>query len=104
MSNENRSISESIDSQLRALARDDIANGIKIKFQEDSDRALTFSYQHQELYLDFSKTHISKPLIDLYLDLAHEQNFEDRRLAFLAGQKINNSEDRAVLHLSLIHI
>lgn len=98
MPNNSKSLPESINNQLTQLAQDDRAIGIKSKFSKDSDRATSFSYDHQDLFFDFSKTHISDALVDVYLELAKQVDFEAKRLALLAGDKINNSEDRSVLH------
>lgn len=101
MSIQNSSINESIKQRLKDLARDDHAKGIKAKFSQQPERASHFSYQHDEVFFDFSKTHISKELIDAYLDAAQDQDFNSKRTAFLAGEKINNSEGRSVLHALL---
>jgi glucose-6-phosphate isomerase len=53
------------------------------------------------LYLDFSKNRISERAVMLLGELAAERGVEARREAMFAGERINVSEDRAVLHVAL---
>ncbi len=95
------SISPAIKDALSALADQDLKSGIKRKFTADSSRVDKFSHDLGEFYLDLSKTHISDELVSSYLGFAKEVNFEQKRHEFLAGARINNSEDRSVLHALL---
>ncbi len=88
-------------SQLSTKAELDLANGIKQKFEQDSKRVEDFSQTLGQLYFDFSKSHIDQDLIDLYAHYAELQGCEQKRHAFLSGQRINTSEDRSVLHTLL---
>jgi glucose-6-phosphate isomerase len=95
------SISESIRNSLETLALNDSRVGIKEKFSNDPDRVSRYSFDFGPFYMDMSKTHISQELLSIYLDFAKEINLVEKRKAFLAGEQINNSEDRAVLHTLL---
>lgn len=95
------SISTSIRKALKTLAAADKANGIKAKFDEDSNRVDRYSLAYTQFYIDMSKTHISNELISIYTRFAKEIGFDAKKEAFLAGQRINNSEDRSVLHALL---
>jgi glucose-6-phosphate isomerase len=53
------------------------------------------------LHLDFSKNRISEETVMLLGELARERGVEQRRDAMFAGEHINVSEDRAVLHVAL---
>jgi glucose-6-phosphate isomerase len=53
------------------------------------------------LHLDFSKNRISDETVMLLGQLARECGVEERREAMFAGEHINVSEDRAVLHVAL---
>ncbi|MCH2190682.1 MAG: glucose-6-phosphate isomerase [Gammaproteobacteria bacterium] len=87
---------------LASKAEADLQNGIKIKFEEDKNRTNTFSFQATEdVFIDFSKTHIDADLLECYLDYANDIGLVEKRHAFLSGEHINNSEDRAVLHALL---
>ncbi len=95
------SISTSIRTSLTTLAENDIASGIKAKFYHDKERADRFAYDFEQFYIDISKTHISDDLVQRYTDFANEIDFAGKRRSFLAGERINNSEDRSVLHALL---
>lgn len=95
------SISKNTHTKLLALADKDLASGIRSKFAESNDRANEFSFDSEGFYLDFSKTHISKEMIEVYVNYAKEINFYEQRKSFLSGKRINNSEDRSVLHALL---
>ena len=51
--------------------------------------------------LDFSKNLITEPILAALLDLAREAELETYREKMFAGEHINTSEDRAVLHVAL---
>jgi len=87
--------------KLKALASDDQSIGINEKFSTDAERAEHYAFDLDSFYIDFSKTHISKELIEHYQSLAHDISFEQARHNLFSGEKINNSEDRAVLHTLL---
>jgi len=53
------------------------------------------------LLVDYSKNRINAEVKKLLLDLAKERNVEEARDAMFAGEKINFTEDRAVLHVAL---
>jgi glucose-6-phosphate isomerase len=70
-------------------------------FNEDPGRADLFSAEAAGIYLDYSKNRVTPETMRLLLDLAHESGLEDRRAAMFAGEHINVSENRAVLHVAL---
>lgn len=84
--------------QLRAENADE---QITTFFETDAKRFQKFSASAEGLLLDYSKTHISKEAKNLLLKLAEECGVEERRDAMLSGEKINTTEDRAVLHTAL---
>jgi glucose-6-phosphate isomerase len=53
------------------------------------------------LYLDYSKTRITDETIQLLAGLAEQSGVADRREAMFAGERMNVSEDRSVLHVAL---
>lgn len=68
---------------------------------EDPDRAGAFSAKLGDLLFDYSKTNIDDATRDLLLGLAQDADVEARRDAMFAGEKINETEGRAVLHTAL---
>ncbi len=70
-------------------------------FAEDPGRAERMSAEGAGLYLDYSKNRITGQTLELLLQLAAESDLEARRDAMFGGQRINVSEDRAVLHVAL---
>ncbi len=95
------SISKSIHERLKTLSEGDQSIGIRKRFEEDSKRAISFSYDAADVFLDLSKTHISHELISIYEDFANEIDFAASRFGLLSGAKINTSEERSVLHTLL---
>jgi glucose-6-phosphate isomerase len=70
-------------------------------FADDPKRFQTFSVTLDDLLYDFSKTHITAETLALLVDLARACDVEGRREAMFSGDKINTTEDRAVLHTAL---
>ncbi|WP_221088997.1 glucose-6-phosphate isomerase [Deinococcus aquaedulcis] len=70
-------------------------------FEADPARGETFCAEGAGLYLDYSKNRVTAETLELLCDLARAAGVEERRDAMLAGQKINVTEDRAVLHTAL---
>ena len=72
-----------------------------LKLFEGSGRAQQFSVKAGEMMLDFSKTNIDEAGICLLLELAEVSGVAAKRDAMFGGEKINDTEGRAVLHTAL---
>jgi glucose-6-phosphate isomerase len=70
-------------------------------FAADPKRGERFTLEATGLYLDYSKNRVTEETIRLLLTLAAARGVAARRDQMFAGQKINVSEDRAVLHVAL---
>ena len=70
-------------------------------FATDTKRGEKFSIKEKSLLLDYSKNRIVDETIPLLCNLAREVNLESWRDRMFAGDKINNTENRAVLHTAL---
>ena len=70
-------------------------------FAEDPVRGERFRAQAAGLYLDYSKNRITEETLRLLCQLARESGVERRRDAMFAGEHINVSENRSVLHVAL---
>ena len=70
-------------------------------FADDPDRAARFTVEGAGLFLDYSKNRITEETVALLVDLAKERKVAERRDAMFRGEKINVSENRAVLHVAL---
>ena len=70
-------------------------------FAEDPIRFDKFSIQSKPLLVDFSKNRIIEQTLILLCDLARSKNIEEWRDKMFAGDKINSTEQRAVLHTAL---
>jgi glucose-6-phosphate isomerase len=70
-------------------------------FAEDARRGERLIAEAVGLYLDYSKNRITDETISLLLQLAREQGVAERRDAMFRGDKINITEQRAVLHVAL---
>jgi glucose-6-phosphate isomerase len=70
-------------------------------FADDSERGTRLAAEAAGVYLDYSKNRITDETLRLLLELAHESGLKDRIEAMFRGDKINVSENRAVLHVAL---
>ncbi|MBX3517039.1 MAG: glucose-6-phosphate isomerase [Rhodospirillales bacterium] len=70
-------------------------------FEQDRERFEAFSLRAGEILLDYSKNIITHETMKLLLDLARAAGLESWREKMFAGEKINNTEGRAVLHVAL---
>jgi glucose-6-phosphate isomerase len=74
---------------------------MKDLFVEDPERADRYSIRFQEIFLDYSKNIITDETLDLLMALAAEADLKDAVEKMFAGEKINETENRAVLHIAL---
>src|SRR5713101_7435805 len=70
-------------------------------FAEDAKRGERFTAEAAGLFLDYSKNRITEKTLKLLLQLARESNLRGKMDAMFGGEKINVSENRAVLHAAL---
>ena len=70
-------------------------------FADDPGRAERFCAEGAGLFLDYSKNRITDETLRLLLRLAEERGVAKRRDAMFAGEKINATERRAVMHVAL---
>ncbi|MGX9670610.1 glucose-6-phosphate isomerase [Mycobacterium sp. HM-7] len=77
------------------------ATTLRELFADDPDRGRELTLTVGDLYIDYSKHRVTRETLALLLDLARAAGLEERRDAMFAGQHINTSEDRAVLHTAL---
>src|ERR1700693_4726904 len=70
-------------------------------FADDPGRAERLSAEGAGLFLDYSKNRITDETLRLLLQLAEERGVAKRRDAMFAGETINTTERRAVLHVAL---
>lgn len=70
-------------------------------FAADPRRFDNFSIQFGEMLVDFSKHRIDRDVFNLLIELAKQCGVESSRDAMFAGEKINTTEHRAVLHTAL---
>ena len=70
-------------------------------FAADADRARNFTFDAAGLHVDLSKNLIDGDVIKQLVEVAKAADLESRRDAMFAGEHINNTEDRAVLHTAL---
>ncbi len=70
-------------------------------FADDPRRGETMTAEAAGLYLDYSKNRATDETMRLLLQLARECGVAERRDAMFRGDKINTTEQRAVLHIAL---
>lgn len=70
-------------------------------FAADADRAARLTHEVADLHVDLSKNLVTDETLALLVRLAEEVGLRDRIDAMLGGERINVTEDRAVLHTAL---
>jgi glucose-6-phosphate isomerase len=70
-------------------------------FAEDPDRGEQLTLEAAGIYLDYSKNRITRGTLELLIELAEESGLRERIAAMFAGEPINVSEQRSVLHVAL---
>src|SRR5215203_842480 len=70
-------------------------------FEEDPERAERLTAEGAGVFLDYSKHRITDETLGHLLAVARVAGVEQRRTAMFAGEHINTTEDRAVLHTAL---
>ncbi len=70
-------------------------------FSADAQRFDNFHLWLDDLLFDYSKNRITQETLDLLIDLANQAGLSDKIAAMFSGEKINDTEGRAVLHVAL---
>jgi glucose-6-phosphate isomerase len=77
------------------------ARPMRLMFAEDPNRFQRFTARAGDLLLDYSKNRIDEPAMEALLGLARAAGVEGRRDRMWAGEAINSTEQRAVMHMAL---
>lgn len=86
--------------KLTELARD-LSPDLRTWFDDDPARAERFSFAAGDLHVDLSKGLITEPIFVALVELAEQVGLPAQRDAMFAGEKINSTEHRSVLHTAL---
>src|ERR1700678_3815066 len=87
--------------KLTGLREGVLARAARAEFADDPARFKQFSVTLDDLLFDFSKQRIDAPILSALIELAKAAKVEAKREAMFAGEKINTTEKRAVLHTAL---
>src|SRR5262245_56848634 len=68
-------------------------------FSAEAERGTQYAVEAEGLYLDYSKQRITQETLGLLLDLAQACGLKEHTQAMFRGERINVTEDRAVLHV-----
>ena len=74
---------------------------LKDLFAEDPDRFKHFHVRFHDILVDYSKNRLTRETLSLLIELARETGVQTAVSRMFAGEKINETEDRAVLHIAL---
>src|SRR3954470_22032700 len=77
------------------------ATHLRELFAADPDRAERLTGEAAGLFLDYSKNRLTDETLRLLVDLAEQAGVAERRDAMFAGERINVTENRSVLHVAL---
>ncbi len=83
----------------------ELKNGLAVDFRtwfaDDPDRASRFTVRAADLFADLSKNYLTDEVRDALVALAEETGVPEHRDAMFAGERINTTENRSVLHTAL---
>jgi glucose-6-phosphate isomerase len=74
---------------------------MKELFEKDSNRFQNYSLKFEDILVDFSKNIVDNKAREILLELATECGLKDAIESMFSGEKINATENRAVLHVAL---
>ena len=77
------------------------AASLRKLFADDAQRAALFSLDAAGIHLDYSKHLLDRPAFDALVALARARGLTARIEALFSGEKLNFTENRAVLHVAL---
>ncbi len=77
---------------------------MKDMFKDDPDRFKKFSITFEDILFDFSKNRVDDKTMALLIQLAKECKLKEAIEAMFSGEKINETEGRAVLHTALRNV
>ena len=80
---------------------DGFSPDLRAWFDEDPARAERLSFSLADLHVDLSKNLVTDEILAALVHLAEETGVAERFAAMVAGEHINTTEDRAVLHTAL---
>lgn len=87
--------------ELSAHAEELRGKHLRELFAADPSRGTKFRVEAEGIYLDYAKNRITEKTLELLLKLADESGLRAAIEAMFHGEKINITEDRAVLHVAL---
>src|SRR6478609_7739589 len=103
-SEETRTRSKSKHAVWRALEDHHVTMGglpLRNLFADDAARGERMTAEAAGVYLDYSKNRITDETLKLLIELAEQAGLRARIDAMFRGEKINTTENRAVLHVAL---
>ncbi|MEP7267474.1 MAG: glucose-6-phosphate isomerase [Saprospiraceae bacterium] len=74
---------------------------IKDLFEQNPNRGNKLYIKAADIYFDYSKHRINNETLKLLIQLAHDRGLKAKQNAMFSGEKINLTENRAVLHIAL---
>jgi glucose-6-phosphate isomerase len=77
------------------------ATHLRELFEEDANRFEKFQLKLDDILIDYSKNIITQETIDLLIELANETELATAIEAMFRGERVNQTENRAVLHTAL---
>lgn len=85
--------------ELKVLSKKEF--NLKSLFESNPSRFKDFSIHQDDFLIDYSKNLVDKKVVDQLLKLAHEADLKHAIQSYFNGEKINETEGRAVLHTAL---
>ncbi len=87
--------------KLEALAQEMKSQSLQDLFKQDSERTRHFSLEVGDLYLDYSKQFLTKPILEQLAHLANSCDVMSAISRLMQGECVNTTENRPALHTAL---
>ncbi|NUM36576.1 MAG: glucose-6-phosphate isomerase [Candidatus Brocadiae bacterium] len=77
---------------------------LKTLFDSNDQRGKEYAISTEHVYYDYSRQRVDEKTIKMLCDIAEQSGLRKKIQAMFQGEKINRTEDRAVLHIALRHL
>jgi len=81
--------------------KEDTALNLRDLFENDSERSDRYSIEFNDIFVDFSKNLMDEDIFNTLIELTDECDLKTAISSMFKGEKINETENRAVLHTAL---
>jgi len=83
---------------LQQLSKNEQLKNLGLLFKNNPNRAVEYSYEFDDIFIDFSKNWLDSQILEELLQLSNKANLTDKIEALFRGDKVNVSENKPATH------